>query len=329
MTGSFPRQRLCQFLPVVARDSEEQKLPVNPTAFPQRVSHRTDARGENFVVEYEKEQLLRNGTKRKSIWYSCCPRGVERGTEAHAAGHLQAEKLAWRHVEAVTKIRAEAKQRGDPGVLHHKVRLKVGLGELSGGEVWCFHGDPHQSHEFCSHQKRTDLSIGSGVWRPARDTLDEGRAHCTSAVFVRRGDGYTVWRCPGHDLREEAAEDPPKADAAPSIWPKDYKKAPLKGLRLVGVFSWVPEEGGAMLSAAWEAAGGAAFRYDHRCDERHDFVSDDAFWEAECEQRCITLPSHATICRWRGRLRANLAMCTDRMEMTVILRRRITICWHE
>ena len=38
-----------------------------------------------------------------------------------------------------------------------------------------------------------------------------------------------------------------------------------------------------MLSAAWEAAGGAAFRYDHRCDERHDFVSDDAFWEAEYE----------------------------------------------
>ena len=42
------------------------------------------------------------------------------------------------------------------------------------------------------------------------------------------------------------------------MWPESYAEAPLKGLRMVEVFSGVPEEGGAMLSAAWEAAGGIA-----------------------------------------------------------------------
>ena len=73
-----------------------------------------------------------------------------------------------------------------------------------------------------------------------------------------------VWRRPGHDLREEAADEGTAAAEAPSVWPESYAEAPLKGLRLVEVFSGVPEEGGAMLSAAWEAAGGIAVRHDNR-----------------------------------------------------------------
>ena len=68
------------------------------------------------------------------------------------------------------------------------------------------------------------------------------------------------------------------------MWPESYAEAPLKGLRMVEVFSGVPEEGGAMLSAAWEAAGGIAVRYDNRYDDRHDFVNDDEFWTGEYEK---------------------------------------------
>ncbi len=68
------------------------------------------------------------------------------------------------------------------------------------------------------------------------------------------------------------------------MWPESYAEAPLKGLRMVEVFSGVPEEGGAMLSAAWEAAGGIAVRYDNRYDDRHDFVNDDGFWTGEYEK---------------------------------------------
>ena len=137
------------------------------------------------MVEYEKGQLLKNGSVRKTVWYNCCPKGAQVGSDARTAGHRRAEELAWKHVEAVANAREDAAKKGDSGILRHNVQLRVGLGELSGSGVWRFHGDPHQSFKFCSHRKRADPSIGSGVWRPSTDTLNEGRAHCTSAVFVR------------------------------------------------------------------------------------------------------------------------------------------------
>ena len=91
MTGLFPRQRLCQFLPVLVRETEDPRLPANSAAFPKRVAHRKDERGEKIVVEHEKGQLLKNGSVRKTVWYNCCPKGAQASSEAHAAGHRRAE----------------------------------------------------------------------------------------------------------------------------------------------------------------------------------------------------------------------------------------------
>ena len=53
----------------------------------------------------------------------------------------------------------------------------------------------------------------------------------------------------------------------------------MAGLTLVDIFAGREDEGGGMLSAAWEAAGGTAIRYDQRIDERQDFMLDDEFWK--------------------------------------------------
>ena len=53
----------------------------------------------------------------------------------------------------------------------------------------------------------------------------------------------------------------------------------MAGLTLVEIFAGREDEGGGMLSAAWEAAGGTAIRYDQRIDDRQDFMLDDQFWK--------------------------------------------------
>jgi len=63
-------------------------------------------------------------------------------------------------------------------------------------------------------------------------------------------------------------------------WPDSFAGQPLRGRRLLEVFSGVPAEGGAALSRAWEAAGGVAVRYDNRIDPAHDFLGDQKFWES-------------------------------------------------
>ena len=60
--------------------------------------------------------------------------------------------------------------------------------------------------------------------------------------------------------------------------PPGFGESPLQGKTSVEVFSGLEAEGGAMLSKAWEAAGGTAIRYDERIDEEQDFMSDSRFW---------------------------------------------------
>ncbi len=55
-------------------------------------------------MEYEKGQLLKNGSVRKTVWCNCCPEGTQTGSEAHAAGHRRAEELAWKRMEAVPTL---------------------------------------------------------------------------------------------------------------------------------------------------------------------------------------------------------------------------------
>ena len=93
-------------------------------------------------------------------------------------------------------------------------------------------------------------------WSPNVDTLLPGREFCCSAKLVRkRSDGVEIWKCPGHEMIKSElniADDLPHA----------LRSGPLRGKRLVEVFSGDPSSGGAQLSSVWEESGGTSVRYD-------------------------------------------------------------------
>ena len=147
-----------------------------------------------------------------------------------------------------------------------------------GGRGIRYHGDVHEEQRFHVLPNDSFDFLHKGVvrWRPDRDTFEAPQDFCKNCVFVRRlPHGEEVWQCLGHDC-EGLGRDPGRTDMPPS-----FRDRPLKGKRMVEVFSGVPREGGCTLSEAWEDAGGMAVRYDIRIDEQHDFLEDKEFWENE------------------------------------------------
>ena len=134
--GVFPRKPLAQFLPAAAAlgagAGEDMRAPVDGKIMPSRLSHVHDDRGENFVVEYRKKVLCRDGIGRRRIFYLCRPRrSVTEGSAAHEEGHRLAEERAWRHVEQVL----------DAGSSAEGVYPGCGSGVLFGEGAYRHHGD--------------------------------------------------------------------------------------------------------------------------------------------------------------------------------------------
>ena len=110
------------------------------------------------------------------------------------------------------------------------------------------------------------------MWRPHSETIPLANEFCKDAEFVHSlASGVSVWRCPGHDGHVDILAG----------YPMFFNEQPLRGKKLVEIFSGVPEEGGAVLSRAWEAAGGLAIRYENRIDPNHNFTEDERFWQKE------------------------------------------------
>ena len=230
---------------------------------PLRIAHAEDSRGDHFVVQYLEAQLCADGRRRKTMWYQCCPRSASQGSVVHREGHRKAEEFVWAHVDQVLS-------RGTDALL---VDGRFGGGELRGEGRFRRHGDPHEDFCFYVHPRRMDFSKsgGAAIWRPGRDTLVSADEFCTAHVFVRQlAHGVKVFQCLGHDV--------PTGEDCVTDWPPSFNGAPLAGLTLAEVFSGREDEGGCMLSAASDAAGGFVVRYYSRRDERQDFMADDAFW---------------------------------------------------
>ena len=157
------------------------------------------------------------------------------------------------------------------------VDLRFGSGELRGTGRIKHHGDPHEDFVFHVHPRKPNFTkSGILVRKLGCDTLLPASDFCKECVFVRRlGSGVEYWRCLGHDC---STGDPPV-----DTWPKSFEAQPLNGKILVEVFSGLEDEGGAMLSRAWEAAGGVSIRYDERQDDAHNFLADHEFWREHLE----------------------------------------------
>ena len=254
LDGRYPRKHLVQFLPAslaaAPAAGDDKRLPADPTALPFRIAHVHDDKGENFVVNYSTPQVCADGRTRRSVWYKCTP------------SHADAERKAWAHVEAVLNRGSDA-AAVDP---------RFGLGELQGTGRVRHHGDPHEDFRFRVHPRKPDFKHAtSSIWRPQRDTLMKPEEYCKNHLFnVALASGAKIYKCLGHDVTTGEADG--------RAWPDCFKDGPLKGLVLVEVFAGRPDEGGARISEAWEAAGGTAIRYDERIDPAHNFLDDDEFW---------------------------------------------------
>ena len=272
LDGVYPRKSLVCFLPAAyegrgRRGYEDARLPLDVRTLPTKIARVLDGPNEHFYVEYPAKMVCQDGVARRTMWYRCCPKTAT--PEQRERGRKEAEESAWQHLRRVL----EADDSSPNGV-----DLRFGEGPLTSGGAIVFHGNAHEEHAFCVHPARPNFFAQDIViWRPARDTLRPARDFCKDARYVRRHvDGTEIWQCDGHDAGSGARRE--------EDWPEEFESQPLRGKRLVEVFSGHPSEGGARLSAAWEAAGGEALRYDTRVDDEHDFLEDHAFWDRHVQE---------------------------------------------
>ena len=115
---------------------------------------------------------------------------------------------------------------------------------------------------------------GLTVWRPLIDTFQTADAFCANCEYVRKlSNGVKVSQCKGREINGTGG--------AVTELPASFADHPLRGYKLVEVFSGVPDRGGARLSQTFEEAGGEALRYDLRGESPHDFMKYDEFWKEQ------------------------------------------------
>ena len=85
--------------------ADDLRIPVDDKVLPVRIYHVNNSRGgdsaENWIVEYANPMLCRDGKERRKIFYQCCRKGTADDSEERKAGHAEAERKAWRHVESI------------------------------------------------------------------------------------------------------------------------------------------------------------------------------------------------------------------------------------
>ena len=250
--GVYPRKPLVQVLALTNKTTADPKSLQKRTELPVRVIHvpdefPTSGTTGTYIIEYTNFHECHDMVWRKRIRYRYT-----------AENHDEVAALVWHHVD----------RPRDEGSEEH------GRGDITGEGPQKHHGDPQEGFTFKVYPARPSLRSSSGVeiWRPQSETTMAAREFCKNAEFVRSfASGVAVYRCPGHEGEVDILAE----------YPLIFGERPLQGRRLVEVFSGVPEQGGAALSRAWEAAGGVAIRYDNRIDPKHDFMNDEEFWIQE------------------------------------------------
>ena len=269
--GSFPRFPLVSFLPVTDADTEfDHRLPLVSMSLPRKISHVQGSSQEYFVVEYLEPQICRDGRSRRHIYYRCDPSTIEKGSAEHDEIRRKAKAKAWQHVEQAIANKVDQTE----------VVPEFGLGPLSKGHGYVYHGDGHEGFVFYVHPKELG-PLTTATWIPNRDTLHGAHGFCCNCEFVRkRSDGVEIWKCLGHDSSEIVKH--PESDL-----PVALQGLPLSGLTLVEVFSGEAAKGGCQLSRAFEECGGTAVRYDIAEDSMCDLLQDPIFWRKHVEKPAL------------------------------------------
>ena len=248
--GTFPRKPTIQVLAPTDRSQNDPKSFKKATTVPTRVVHvPSENRTKGCYVHhriYSNFQECHDNIWRKKVRYNY----------TDPTHDLIAQRV-WDHVERT------------PEEASHE----HGRGAITSEGSFKHHGDPHENFMFKVHGARPPLRAPEvRMWRPHSETIFPAKEFCKAAKLVHSfASGVSVWRCTGHGGQVDTLAE----------YPMIFNGQLLRGKKLVVIFSGVPEESGALLSRAWEAAGGFAIRHDNRIDPNHNFTEDEGFWQKE------------------------------------------------